>query len=101
MTLPGQSCASSRHAHEDNLIWNLCWWISLLGADVTVIRNDSISPELFSQLQINSLVISPGPGHPTTDSGISRYAINNFMSKVPVMSVDMGLVCLADVHGGR
>jgi len=85
----------------DSFTWNLYQQISLLGADVTVIRNDAISPEVFPQLQINFLIISPGPGHPTTDSGISRDAINYFMGKVPVMGVCMGLECLVDAFGGE
>ncbi|GLB37383.1 putative trifunctional enzyme bearing the Gln amidotransferase (GATase) domain of anthranilate synthase, indole-glycerolphosphate synthase, and phosphoribosylanthranilate isomerase activities [Lyophyllum shimeji] len=70
-------------------------------ADVTVIRNDAISPEVFSQLKINSLIISPGPGHPKTDSGISKAAIEYFQGKVPVLGVCMGLECLVDLYGGE
>jgi len=72
---PGQPCA--QRAHEDRLIWNLYQQISLLGADVTVIRNDTISPDVFPQLQIDTLIIPPDPGYPTTDSGISllRYQL--------------------------
>lgn len=84
----------------DSFTWNLYQQICLLGADVTVIRNDAISPEVFSQLKINSLIISPGPGHPKTDSGISREAIEYFQGKVPVLGVCMGLECLVDLYNG-
>ncbi|GAW10269.1 anthranilate synthase [Lentinula edodes] len=59
----------------DSFTWNLYQQLCLLGAQVTVIRNDALSPSLFPELKINSLVISPGPGHPKTDSGISNAAI--------------------------
>ncbi|KAF8070427.1 glutamine amidotransferase [Lyophyllum atratum] len=85
----------------DSFTWNLYQQISLLGANVTVIRNDAISPEVFPQLKINSLIISPGPGHPKTDSGISKAAIEYFQGKVPVLGVCMGLECLVDLHGGE
>lgn len=85
----------------DSFTWNLYQQISLLGANVTVIRNDAIQPESFPQLKIQSLIISPGPGHPQTDSGISKAAIDYFKGKVPIFGVCMGLECLVDLHGGE
>ncbi|TFY73720.1 hypothetical protein EWM64_g10292, partial [Hericium alpestre] len=85
----------------DSFTWNLYQHLTLLGADVTVVRNDAIPVEALPQLQINSLIISPGPGHPVTDSGISRDAIKYFTGKVPVLGVCMGLECLVDVFGGK
>ncbi|KAI0314671.1 N-anthranilate isomerase [Amylostereum chailletii] len=85
----------------DSFTWNLYQSLVLLGADVTVIRNDDISSESLPQLQIRCLIISPGPGHPVTDSGISRDAIKYFTGKVPVLGVCMGLECLVDAFGGE
>ena len=85
----------------DSFTWNLYQQLCLLGADVTVIRNNTISPSVFPLLKINSLVISPGPGHPKTDSGISSAAIQYFQGKVPVLGVCMGLECLVDLYGGE
>ena len=85
----------------DSFTWNLYQSLSNLGADVTVVRNDAISVEDFPSLQINSLIISPGPGHPSTDSGISRDAIKYFTGKVPILGICMGLECLVDAYGGK
>ena len=85
----------------DSFTWNLYQSLCLLGADVTVIRNDAILESAIPQLRINRLIISPGPGHPTTDSGISRAAIKHFTGKVPVLGVCMGLECFVDVYGGE
>lgn len=85
----------------DSFTWNLYQSLCLLGADVTVIRNNAISPSIFPALRINSLIISPGPGHPTSDSGISRDAIKYFTGKVPILGVCMGLECLVDAFGGE
>ncbi|KAI0724137.1 N-anthranilate isomerase [Fomitopsis betulina] len=85
----------------DSFTWNLYQSLSILGADVTVIRNDAISVDDFPALTINSLIISPGPGHPATDSGISRDAIKYFTGKVPILGICMGLECLVDVYGGK
>ncbi|KAI9462623.1 N-anthranilate isomerase [Russula earlei] len=85
----------------DSFTWNLYQHLTLLGADVTVIRNDAIPSDSLSLLQIRALIISPGPGHPITDSGISRDAIRHFAGRVPVLGVCMGLECLVDVYGGE
>jgi anthranilate synthase / indole-3-glycerol phosphate synthase / phosphoribosylanthranilate isomerase len=84
----------------DSFTWNLYQQICMLGAQVTVIRNDAISPSLFPQLKLRSLIISPGPGHPKTDSGISNAAIQYFKGKVPIFGVCMGLECIVDLFGG-
>ena len=85
----------------DSFTWNLYQHLTLLGADITVIRNDAIPSECIPLLQIRSLIISPGPGHPITDSGISRDAIRHFAGRVPILGVCMGLECVVDVFGGE
>nr|UDP83119.1 multifunctional tryptophan biosynthesis protein TrpC [Cyathus bulleri] len=85
----------------DSFTWNLYQQLCLLGADVVVIRNDAISPSLFPQLRIKSLIISPGPGHPKTDSGISKDTLQYFQGKVPILGVCMGLECFVDLYGGQ
>jgi len=85
----------------DSFTYNLYQSFCLLGRTPTVIRNDVIPASLIPALKINALVISPGPGHPTTDSGISRDAIKYFTGKVPILGVCMGLECLVDAFGGE
>ncbi|EEB90666.1 hypothetical protein MPER_11094, partial [Moniliophthora perniciosa FA553] len=65
----------------DSFTWNLYQQITLLGGQVTVIRNDAIDASLIPQLKIKFLIISPGPGHPHSDSGISKAAIQYFEGK--------------------
>ena len=85
----------------DSFTWNLYQQLSLFGSQVTVIRNDAISPDLFPRLKIKALIISPGPGHPRTDSGVSRDAVRFFTGKVPILGVCMGLEVIVDVFGGE
>ena len=85
----------------DSFTWNLYQSLSLLGADVTVVRNDAILVEAFPKLDIKCLIISPGPGHPQRDSGISRDIVQFFEGKVPILGVCMGLECIVDVYGGE
>lgn len=75
----------------DSFTWNVYQYLVLEGAAVTVYRNDAVTVEDLIALKPTQLVISPGPGHPKTDSGISRDAIQHFAGKIPVFGVCMGL----------
>lgn len=56
---------------------------------------------MFQAGQLERIVISPGPGHPKTDSGISREVITWGLGRLPILGVCMGLECLVDVLGGE
>ncbi|KAN0090191.1 Indole-3-glycerol phosphate synthase domain containing protein [Hyaloscypha variabilis] len=84
----------------DSFTWNIYQYLVLEGANVTVFRNDAITVEALASLSPTQLVISPGPGHPKTDSGISRDAIKHFAGKIPVLGVCMGQQCMIDLWGG-
>ncbi|KAL7626048.1 anthranilate synthase / indole-3-glycerol phosphate synthase [Parahypoxylon ruwenzoriense] len=84
----------------DSFTWNVYQYLVLEGAKVTVYRNDQISLDELIAKKPTQLVISPGPGHPITDSGISRDAIRHFAGKIPVFGVCMGQQCIFDVYGG-
>jgi anthranilate synthase/indole-3-glycerol phosphate synthase/phosphoribosylanthranilate isomerase len=74
----------------DSFTWNIYQYFVLEGATVDVYRNDEITIEDLISKKPTQLVISPGPGHPKTDSGISRDAIKHFAGKIPIMGVCMG-----------
>jgi anthranilate synthase/indole-3-glycerol phosphate synthase/phosphoribosylanthranilate isomerase len=56
---------------------------------------------MYDNGDLDRVVISPGPGHPSTDSGISRDVITWGIGKTPILGVCMGLECLVDVLGGE
>lgn len=74
----------------DSFTWNVYQYLVLEGASVTVHRNDKVTLEEIIAQRPTQLVISPGPGHPITDSGVSRDAIKHFAGKIPVLGVCMG-----------
>jgi len=57
---------------------------------VQVFRNDEISLEDLIRQKPTQLVISPGPGHPDFDAGISKESIKYFAGKIPILGVCMG-----------
>ncbi|KAH8668372.1 N-anthranilate isomerase [Xylariales sp. PMI_506] len=85
----------------DSFTWNVYQYLVLEGATCTVYRNDQISLEELIAKKPTQLVISPGPGHPDTDSGISRDAIKHFAGKIPIFGVCMGQQCIFNVYGGE
>lgn len=74
----------------DSFTWNVYQYLVLEGATVTVYRNDKITLEELIAKKPTQLVISPGPGHPISDSGISKDAIKHFAGKIPIFGVCMG-----------
>lgn len=84
----------------DSFTYNLVQLFGELGADVRVFRNDRVTVEELDELQPDHLVISPGPGEPMKDSGISPLAIRHFTGKIPVLGVCLGHQAIGAVFGG-
>ncbi|KAL9059900.1 MAG: hypothetical protein Q9162_000970 [Coniocarpon cinnabarinum] len=84
----------------DSFTWNVYQYLVLEGAHVTVFRNDEISLKDLIALRPTQLVVSPGPGHPQKDAGISADAITHFAGKIPVLGVCMGEQCIYSAFGG-
>lgn len=84
----------------DSFTWNVYQYLVLEGANVTVYRNDEITVEELAKKEPTQLVVSPGPGHPDTDGGISNDAIRYFAGKIPILGVCLGEQCMYSVFGG-
>ncbi|KLJ11140.1 anthranilate synthase component 2 [Blastomyces silverae] len=85
----------------DSFTWNVYQYLVLEGATVTVFRNDEITLDELIAKNPSQLVISPGPGHPDTDAGISQDAIQHFSGKIPIFGVCMGHQCMISSFGGK
>ena len=85
----------------DSFTWNVYQYLVLEGATVSVYRNDKVTLGELIAKNPTQLVISPGPGHPNTDAGISNDAIRYFSGKIPVLGVCMGQQCIISAFGGE
>ena len=85
----------------DSFTWNVYEVLCREGARVSVYRNDEITIDDVKALNPTHLLISPGPGNPEEDSGISREVISQFMGKVPIFGICMGLQCIVSMMGGK
>ncbi|KAI7872020.1 N-anthranilate isomerase [Spinellus fusiger] len=84
----------------DSFTYNVYQYLSIHGADVVVYRNDKITIEEIETLSPVNIVISPGPGHPSQDAGISREVISHFSGRIPILGICMGEQCIFEVFGG-
>lgn len=84
----------------DSFTYNLYQYLSELGADVVVRRNDECSVEQAEQLAPLHIVISPGPCTPHK-AGISNAIIRELGSRIPTFGVCLGHQCIGEVFGGR
>ncbi len=85
----------------DSFTYNLVQHLGELGAEPRVFRNDSITVAELVSMQPSHVVISPGPGRPEEDAGISNEAIRRFHGRVPILGVCLGHQCIAHTLGGR
>jgi len=85
----------------DSFIYNIVQYLGEYEKDIGVYRNDEISLEEAMNMNIDGIVISPGPGRPE-DSRVSldliRYAIER---EIPLLGVCLGHQALTVVVGGQ
>ncbi|KAH7092096.1 indole-3-glycerol phosphate synthase-domain-containing protein [Paraphoma chrysanthemicola] len=84
----------------DSFTWNVYQYLVFEGANVTVYRNDEITVDELIAKNPTQLVVSPGPGHPAKDAGISNDAVKHFGGKIPIFGVCMGAQCMYYSFGG-
>lgn len=85
----------------DSFTYNLVQYLGELGAELRVFRNDQVTLEDLRALRPRAFVISPGPGTPERDSGISNDVLRAFSGAVPILGVCLGQQCLGYVFGGN
>ena len=84
----------------DSFTYNLVQAFLVLGAEVTVYRNDALTPQEARSLAPTHLCISPGPGTPY-DAGVSMDMIRAFAGSIPVLGVCLGHQAICEVFGGK
>ena len=83
----------------DSFTYNLYQYLSELGAEVEVARNDKITIEDIDQMSPEKIVISPGPGTPS-DAGVSIPTVKHFAGAIPILGVCLGHQAIGEAFGG-
>lgn len=84
----------------DSFTYNLYQYLSELGADVLVLRNDQVTLGEVGALSPSKIVISPGPKTPA-EAGISVSVIGRLGLSTPILGVCLGHQCIGQAFGGR
>ena len=82
----------------DSFTYNLYQYLSELGADVTVVRNDKVTLEQIEESRPQGIVVSPGPCTPR-EAGISQEVILRMGPQVPTLGVCLGHQCIGQAYG--
>lgn len=83
----------------DSFTYNLFQYLSELGEEVKVVRNDQVTLKDIEKMSPERLVISPGPSTPL-NAGISNDVIKHFGTKLPVLGICLGHQCIGYSYGG-
>jgi anthranilate synthase component II len=85
----------------DSFTYNLVQYLSELGAEVEVVRNDAVSASELLGRGPAGVVISPGPGEPA-DAGISLDTVRACAERgTPLLGVCLGHQSIGAAFGGR
>ena len=83
----------------DSFTYNLYQYLSELGAEVEVVRNDQTTLEEIADMAPDKIVISPGPCTPQK-AGISNDVLRRFGPTTPTLGVCLGHQCIGYAYGG-
>ena len=80
----------------DSFVFNLVQYLSQLGAEVTVRRNDDVTPD--EARQFDGVLLSPGPGTPE-EAGVCMDIVRECAGDVPIFGVCLGHQAIAAAYG--
>lgn len=84
----------------DSFVYNLARYVSELGHDYLIKRNNAVSLEAISDFNPSHIIISPGPCTPN-EAGISLELVKKFSGKIPLLGICLGHQAIAQAYGGK
>ncbi|WP_163580380.1 anthranilate synthase component II [Gracilibacillus saliphilus] len=82
----------------DSFTYNLFQYMSELGKEVKVVRNDKITIEEIRQLKPEAIILSPGPGIPE-QAGICIDIVKSLSSEFPILGICLGHQAIGAAYG--
>ena len=83
----------------DSFTFNIVQYLSELGEEVRVYRNDEITIDAIKELAPEAIVISPGPCTPN-EAGVSMEVVRCFAGSLPILGICLGHQSIGQVYGG-
>ena len=82
----------------DSFVYNLYQFLAVEDPDVSLVRNDRITPEEALSMEPDAIVISPGPGKPS-DAGVCIELIRQLKGRIPILGVCLGHQAIGEAFG--
>lgn len=83
----------------DSFSYNLYQAVGVVDPDITVVRNDEVTPEQVLSGGYDRVIISPGPGRPE-DAGNCVDIVRGVRGHVPILGVCLGHQAICVAYGG-
>ncbi len=83
----------------DSFTYNLYQYIGEIYEPIQVVRNDEITIPEIKRLAPAAIIISPGPGYPSS-AGICIDLIKYFAGRIPILGVCLGHQAIGEAFGG-
>lgn len=84
----------------DSFTYNLFQYLSEMGEEVEVVRNDQITIKEIEELEPEAIILSPGPGTPE-QAGICMEVVEAFYQHIPIFGVCLGHQAIGAVFGSK
>ncbi len=84
----------------DSFVFNVARYLTELGEEVEVARNDALDLAAIERRAPDALVISPGPCSPN-EAGVSLEAVRALSGRLPILGICLGHQCIGQAFGGR
>ena len=84
----------------DSFSYNLFQLVGEINPDIKVIRNDEMTTEEIDELNIEKIILSPGPGRPE-DAGIITKVAKKISKKIPTLGVCLGHQAICSAFGAE
>ncbi len=84
----------------DSFTYNLVHFLGELGAEVSVLRNDSVAPESIIERSPAGIILSPGPCDPDR-AGICLETIKMAAGNIPILGVCLGHQAIGQAFGAK
>jgi anthranilate synthase/aminodeoxychorismate synthase-like glutamine amidotransferase len=84
----------------DSFVYNLDRYLQRLGQKTLVVRSDAITVDAIGRLDLDAIVISPGPKSPN-EAGCSMEVVRRLSEHTPILGVCLGHQAIGQAFGGR
>ena len=83
----------------DSFTYNLYQYVGIFNPDIKVVRNDKITIEEIEKMDVDRIILSPGPKSPK-EAGICMEVVKRFTGKKPILGICLGHQCIGEAFGG-